>query len=60
MKAVITERTITYGRNQFRVTGDGKWSVLMWGWFRPDQNVPIWQFMPIAADKVPEVARKVI
>jgi hypothetical protein len=54
----VCEKTIAYGRTQYRVTSSGEWSVLMWGWFGSDQGRPIYRFEPIPADRVPEEVRK--
>jgi hypothetical protein len=55
---IVSEKTITYGQNQYKVTSSGEWSVLMWGWFGLGQDRPIYRFEPVATERVPWEVRK--
>jgi len=61
-EAFVNEKTISYGRQQYRVNRDGKWMVLMFGSFGPN-DPPVglkYKWMPIPVDKVPDKVKEAI
>lgn len=53
----LTEQTFTMGKNRFRVSSNGDWSALMFGWW-PTGNNPRWQWSPIEVSSVPDEVKK--
>ena len=57
-KAEVVEKTIAYGKNRYRVSASGKWSVLMWGWFMDGNEKPECRWGAIPEDRVPEAVKQ--
>lgn len=58
MEAKICERTISLGKNRYRIHSDGSWSSLHWGWYPNGGDRPSYRWMSIPKDKVPEEVKK--
>ena len=57
MNVVLSERTFSVGRNQYRVDAAGNWSALHFGWFPTGPN-PRYQWVAIAKASVPKEVLK--
>jgi hypothetical protein len=59
-KAIVVEKTIQYGKNQYKYRGKNNWLVLMWGWWPDGGSRPSSRWAEISAAKVPnEVKRQI-
>jgi len=63
-KASVCEKTISFGKNRYRVDSNGNWMVLMYGSHGPN-DPPVglsWKWRKIPSDRVPnevkELAKK--
>ena len=58
MKAFISGKIITYGRQQWRIE-NGIWSVQMFGTFSPSDNgIPRYKWVRVDKDRVPDAVKK--
>jgi hypothetical protein len=60
LKATIVEKTIQYGKNQYKYRGKDNWLVLMWGWWPDGGSTPSSRWAEIPANKVPEEVKQQI
>lgn len=59
-KVIISEKTIAYGRQHYKVNTVGDWQVLMYGSHGPN-DPPVglsWKWRSIPIDKVPDEVKK--
>lgn len=50
----VCEKTITYGKQRYRVNSLGEWSTLMWGWWPDGGDYPSYRMVAIDKKKVPK------
>lgn len=56
-KPIVVEKTISFGKNRYRVDSKGNWTTLMFGWWPTGTN-PSWRWSPISKDRVPIEVRQ--
>ena len=60
MKATITDYSIAWGQQRYKVNAEGDWQTLMFGSFIGDADGRLhWKWQPIPTDKVPAEVREV-
>lgn len=60
-KAVISEKTISYGKQSYRVNSEYEWLTLMFGTFGPEDNgIPRYAWRPIPENRVPDSVKKLV
>ena len=58
MKADVCEKTIAYGRNQYRVDKNDNWLCLVFGTTGPQDNgIPRYSWIAIPKERVPAEVR---
>ena len=60
MDATICEKTIAYGKQRWRVSSSGKWSVMMWGWWSDGGGHPSYRWVGIESAKVPKEVKEAV
>ena len=53
MRATLCERTFALGRARYRLSTEGQWLALMWGWWSEGEAAPSSLWMPVATCDVP-------
>lgn len=56
--AEVIEKTIKYGKNRYKITSEGNWQILMFGWWPSNTGRPSFRWVPIEAKRVPEEVKK--
>lgn len=60
-KAKISEKTISYGEQRYRVNLENKWLILMFGTFGPaDKGIPRYAWRPIPENRVPDNVKRLV
>lgn len=59
MKATVIEKTISFGKNRYKVDSNGRWLTLMWGWWPDRGSRPSSRWVFIPENKVPEEVKQI-